>query len=99
VTLRICASVRRHRFGISEIGNLSTGFPRLHPHLLWKTIARRFDTLVISSSARSDRLAQQSVAVLVHRFARATSTIAVENIGGDEQKISTVSQTVVGKEG
>jgi hypothetical protein len=43
VTLRICASVRRHRFGISEIGNLSTGFPRLHPHLLWKTIARRFE--------------------------------------------------------
>jgi len=33
--------MRHHRFGISEIGNLSTSFSRMHPHWLWKTITRR----------------------------------------------------------
>src|SRR5580693_5762808 len=63
-----------------------------------KPTRRTRTALVTSSSLCSDRLAQQSVAVLVHRFTPSTSTNAVENNSAGEQRISTVSQVVVRKD-
>jgi hypothetical protein len=89
----------------SALHYFSTALFVQHPQMPWKTRPTRCggDTVTLrnNSPRRRNALQRQRVAVLVHSFARAASTDAVENIAlslrSTGQNLSTASQVPVCK--